>query len=82
MTLRLFSRSPAPDTLSIDRENLHQYYSTVQSEVHPHEQLDQAMARHQARAVEVHRRRRSRMARWPWLGAVLLVLAGGTWALL
>lgn len=80
MATRLFSRSPARDVLTIDRHNLHQYYKTVQSDEHPQEQLDQAMERRRVRAMAW--RRRSRSALWPWLGAALLLLAGGTWALL
>lgn len=83
MATRLFSRSPSRDVLSINRDNRHQYYKTVQSEVHPHEQLDQAMARRQSRARAAAWRRRSRSARWPWLGALLLLmLVGSAWVYL
>ena len=76
------SRPPAADTLSITSDNVHCYYSTVQSEVHPQELVDSALARRHARAIELHRRRSVRPARLAWVGAVVLLgagLAGWLW---
>lgn len=72
----------AADALSINRDNVHCYYSTVQSEVHPQELVDTALARRQARAVELHRRRQVRPARLAWVSLLVLVglgLAAGVW---
>ena len=68
------SRPPAADSLSITSDNVHCYYSTVQSDVPPQDLVDTALARRQARALELHRRRRVFPVRSAWMG--LLVLAG------
>lgn len=66
------SRAFAADPLSINRDNVHCYYSTVQSEVHPQDLVDTALTRRHARALELHRRRRLRPARVAWIAALLL----------
>ena len=69
-----FFKASSADAFSINSDNVHCYYSTVQSEVHPQELVDIALARRRARAVELHRRRRVRPARLAWIG--LLALGG------
>ncbi|QCB47939.1 hypothetical protein [Hydrogenophaga sp. PAMC20947] len=66
------SRAFGADTLSINSDNVHCYYSTVQSEVHPQDLVDTALTRRHARALELHRRRRARPARVAWIAALLL----------
>lgn len=71
-----FSSAPSADAFSINSDNVHCYFSTVQSEVHPQELVDSALARRHARAVELHRRRKGRPARAAGVVVVMLLLAG------
>lgn len=47
------------DALAIDENTLHQYYNTVQSDVHPQHLVDAAMSRRQAMALQAQRRQGS-----------------------
>lgn len=59
------------DALAINSRTLHQYYSTVQSEVSPEHELDDALARRRVRVLQARQRRR--VSLW-WLGAFGLAL--------
>lgn len=63
------------DALAINSRTLHQYYSTVQSEVPPEHELNYALARRRVRVLQARQRRRA--ALW-WLGAFGLALVA--WA--
>ena len=69
------SSASSADAFSINSDNVHCYYSTVQSEVHPQELVDTALARRHARAVELHRRRRVRPVRTAWIAVLVLAVA-------
>ena len=77
------SSASSADAFSINSDNVHCYYSTVQSEVHPQELVDSALARRHARAVELHRRRRMRpVQKTAWIAVPVLAavcLAGWIW---
>jgi len=75
-------RSTTDDSLAINSETLHQYYCTVQSEVHPETLVDEAetlvdeaMNRRQANAL-MARRKRSRLSGWAVVAALALAMGG------
>jgi len=71
----LTQRSTADDSLAINSETLHQYYCTVQSDVHPQTLVDEAMNRRQAHAL-VARRNRSRLSGWTVFALLALAMGG------
>jgi len=73
-------RSSAIDSLAINQDTLHQYYCTVQSEVHPQTLVDEAMNRRQAHAL-VARRNRSRLSGWAVFAVLALSMGGLVWLL-
>ena len=73
-------RSTAEDSLAINSETLHQYYCTVQSEVHPETLVDEAMNRRQANALMV-RRNWSRRSGWAVVAALALAVGALVWLL-
>lgn len=76
----LTQRSSADDSLAINSETLHQYYCTVQSEVHPETLVDEAMNRRQANAL-MARRKRSRLSGWAVFAVLALAMGGLVWLL-
>ena len=63
-------RTHQSDALGINATTMHQYYNTVQSDVHPEHLVDVAMSRRQAMALQAHRRE----GRPGWVAVLTLVL--------
>lgn len=68
------NRTGTDDGLAINQETLHQYYCTVQSEVHPEVLLDEAMNRRLARAKA--RRQGAGLPAWVLWTVLGVVLVG------
>lgn len=71
------SRASEVDPLALNSTTMHQYYNTVQSDVASEHEVDSAMSRRQAMALQ---RRQARPV-WPALLGVVVLLAGGVYLL-
>ena len=68
-------RSAADDGLAINSTTLHQYYSTVQAEVHPHDELDDILDQRRIQSLVKRHNRSRRNFRLIWWTAGLVVIA-------
>jgi hypothetical protein len=69
------------DAYAIDEKTLHQYYNTVQSDVHAEHLVDSAMSRRHAMALKAHRRDEGVGAGWMGVLMLGLVIAVAVWLL-
>jgi len=68
-------RSAADDGLAINSATLHQYYSTVQADIHPHDELDDILDQRRIQSL-IDRHNRGRRARMMWWLAGLVAIGG------
>ncbi len=69
-------RSAADDGLAINSTTLHQYYSTVQAEIHPHDEMDDILDQRRIQSLmDRHNRSRRNIRLIFWMAGLVVIAA-------
>lgn len=66
-------RRAADDGLAINSTTLHQYYSTVQADIHPHSEIDDILDQRRIQSLIDRHNRGRRVRMMAWLAGLMVI---------